>query len=140
MLYQVQLSPWARFELTTLVVIGTDCTWQVYIQLSYDHDHGVSEPVTITTMTSLNQWQSRPWRLWTSDNHNHDVSEPVTITTMTSLNQWQSRPWRLWTSDNHDHDVSEPVTITTMTSLNQWQSVNTNPLIKVTGYFKTLLV
>jgi hypothetical protein len=29
-------SPWTRFELTTLVVIGTDCT---DTQLPYDHDH-----------------------------------------------------------------------------------------------------
>ena len=36
MLYRVHLT-WARFELTTLVVIGT-CTDCIGIQLQYDHD------------------------------------------------------------------------------------------------------
>jgi hypothetical protein len=37
MLYQVHLA-WAGYELTTLVVIGTDCIGS-YNQLPYDHDH-----------------------------------------------------------------------------------------------------
>ena len=32
------ISSWTGFELTTLVVIGTDCTGSCKIQLSYDHD------------------------------------------------------------------------------------------------------
>jgi len=38
MLYRVHLT-WAGFELTTLVVIGTDCTggWK-----SYDYDHVIN--------------------------------------------------------------------------------------------------
>ena len=36
MLYQVHL-PWAGFELTIIVVIGTDCTGSY--KLPYDHDH-----------------------------------------------------------------------------------------------------
>ena len=38
MLYQVHLAM-KGFELTTLVVIGTDCTGSLKIQLPYDHDH-----------------------------------------------------------------------------------------------------
>jgi len=38
MLYRVHLI-WAGFELTTLVVIGTDYTGSLEIQLPYDHDH-----------------------------------------------------------------------------------------------------
>jgi hypothetical protein len=39
MLYIVQLA-WAGFELTALVLIGTDWIGSVKIQLPYDHDHG----------------------------------------------------------------------------------------------------
>jgi hypothetical protein len=40
-LYHIMLytSAWSRFELTTLVVIGTDCIGKFYIQQSYDHGH-----------------------------------------------------------------------------------------------------
>ena len=38
MLYQVHC-PWAGFELTALVVIGTDYTGSLEIQLLYDHDY-----------------------------------------------------------------------------------------------------
>jgi hypothetical protein len=38
MLYRVQLA-WARFELTTSVVIGTDYIGSYKIQLPYNHDH-----------------------------------------------------------------------------------------------------
>jgi hypothetical protein len=37
MLYRVHLA-WARFELTMLVVIVTDCIGSYKIQLPYDHD------------------------------------------------------------------------------------------------------
>jgi hypothetical protein len=38
MLYPAQLS-WEGFELTTLMVIGTDCIQYLQIELPYDHDH-----------------------------------------------------------------------------------------------------
>ena len=38
MLRRVHLT-WARFELTTLVRIGTDCIGILETQQSYDHDH-----------------------------------------------------------------------------------------------------
>jgi hypothetical protein len=37
MLYHQVHLPWAGFELTILVVIGTDCTGSY--KLPYDHDH-----------------------------------------------------------------------------------------------------
>ena len=39
MLYRVHLA-WAGFELTTLVVIGTDCTCSCKSNYQTDHDHG----------------------------------------------------------------------------------------------------
>jgi hypothetical protein len=40
-LTNMYISPWSRFELTTWVVIGTDCIGNCIskIQLPYDHDH-----------------------------------------------------------------------------------------------------
>ena len=38
MLYRVHLA-WVGFELTTLVVIGTDCIGSYKSMLPYDHDH-----------------------------------------------------------------------------------------------------
>jgi len=40
-LYHIMLytSHWSRFELTTLVVIGTDCIVSCKIKLPYDHSH-----------------------------------------------------------------------------------------------------
>jgi len=53
MLYQVHLT-WARFELTTLVVIGTDCIG------SYKSNYH-----TITT-TTVSEYECE--KLWISDN------------------------------------------------------------------------
>ena len=39
MLYQVHLAIKVGFKLTTLVVIGTDCTNSCKSKLPYDHDH-----------------------------------------------------------------------------------------------------
>jgi hypothetical protein len=46
MLYRVQLTPWTGIELTTLVVIGTDCT-----------DNPKSNYYTITTTTALDNYE-----------------------------------------------------------------------------------
>ena len=55
MLYRAHLSC-AGFELTTLVVIGTDCIGSMFkIQLPYDHDH--NGPVIILDFRSTQQKQ-----------------------------------------------------------------------------------
>ena len=42
-------SPWAGLDLTTLVVIGTDC-----IQLPYDHDHdGPASPIGLAVILEI---------------------------------------------------------------------------------------
>jgi len=38
-------SPWAGFEITTLLMIGVDCIGSCKIQLPYDHHHDVTEVV-----------------------------------------------------------------------------------------------
>ena len=56
-LYHIMLytSPWSRFELTTSVVIGTDCTGSCKIQLPYDHGHdGPSKYILYTLMANGN--------------------------------------------------------------------------------------
>jgi hypothetical protein len=42
MLYRIHLALAAVFELATLIVIGSDCTGSLEIQLPYDHDHDAS--------------------------------------------------------------------------------------------------
>ena len=55
MLYRAHLSC-AGFELTTLVVIGTDCIGNMFkIQLPYDHDH--NGPMIILDFRSTQQKQ-----------------------------------------------------------------------------------
>jgi hypothetical protein len=50
MLYWVNLA-WVGFELTTLVVIGTDCIGSYKTKLPYDHDH--DGPVQIRNIAKV---------------------------------------------------------------------------------------
>jgi len=57
MLYRIHLA-WGGFKLTTLVVIGTDCTGSLEIQLPYDHDHDGPSSL-VEQPTSYNKYMKK---------------------------------------------------------------------------------